>query len=105
MKNIMMTGVFALAMIAAPALAQTSGAGVATQSSPSGTGVEQGATSDGSMTGMGTPGMAPKKMSKSQMAQMQKCQAMTPEMMQKSKSCTKMAKMHPEMMSGSPAPM
>jgi hypothetical protein len=59
---------------------------------------------DGSMAspGMNHDTMAGSKMSKSEMAQMRKCQAMTPEAMAKSKSCQKMAKMHPEMASPSP---
>ena len=62
----------------------------------------------GAQTGSATNGasMAPSTatssgtMSKSQMAAMKKCQAMSSDMMMKNKKCMSMAKMHPEMMQG-----
>ena len=69
----------------APALAQDMAGG------QSGTAMNSMAPS-GSM-GSGT-------MTKSQMATMKKCQAMSSDKMMKNKKCTSMAKMHPEMMQG-----
>lgn len=54
-------------------------------------------TTDGAMASKDK--MMGKKMSKSQMAMMNKCKGMAHEMMMKNRSCAKMMKMHPEMMS------
>ncbi|MEO7027191.1 MAG: hypothetical protein ABI056_06515 [Caulobacteraceae bacterium] len=61
-----------------------------------------GSTASGSgSTSSGSGAMSSSKpMSASQTAQMKKCQAMSHDAMAKSASCTKMAKMHPEMMQG-----
>lgn len=78
----------AAATLATPALAQMQ---------PSGTQTDQ-STSTGSMQAGSMGNSMMPKMSASQMRSMKKCQAMTSDMMAKNKSCTKMMKMHPEMM-------
>lgn len=51
---------------------------------------------------MGSGGMQPggMKMTKSQMASMNRCKKMSHHMMMKNRTCMKMMKMHPEMMRG-----
>ena len=56
---------------------------------------QTGAMSSGSMS---TGAMS--KMSKSDMKMMDKCKGMDHDMMMKNKTCAKMMKMHPDMMSG-----
>lgn len=88
----MMTTALALATAgAAPVLAQD------TMGAQSGS-----AMNSASMAPSGS--MAPGTMSKSQMAAMKKCQAMSSDMMMKNKKCASMAKMHPEMMQGGSMP-
>ena len=84
MKAITVTGaLLALGMVASgPALAQDKSMGAMQGNS------------------MGMPSGSMGKMSKSQMATMKRCQAMSSDMMMKDKKCAAMAKMHPEMMQG-----
>lgn len=52
----------------------------------------------GNSSSMSTSPMASRSMSKSQMATMKRCQAMSSDIMMKNKKCSAMVKMHPEMM-------
>ena len=115
MFKMMMTAAFAVATLGVPATAQTTGSGSMGGTSTSGTAGGMGSQSDtstsGSMGGMGAQSgsqsgsmasdtaMGTPKMTKAQMASAKKCQAMDPARMAKNKTCMKMQKMHPEMMS------
>lgn len=91
--KMMTTAAFALTMLGAPALAQTTG------SMGGDSGMQSGTTPGGAMGGSMTDGsMAPAHpMTKAQMASMKKCQAMPSAKMMKNKACMKMQSMHPEM--------
>ncbi len=83
-------GTLALALVGVPAVAQTSrDTGMMTNST----------MSNGMMANdhMMSNGKA-MKMTKSQMASMKRCQAMSQARMMKNKTCMSMMKMHPEMM-------
>jgi hypothetical protein len=83
----------AAAMATGPAFAQdTSGQMSGQSGSQTGSMPASGDTGSSSMSSSG--------MTKSQMATMKKCQAMSSDMMMKNKKCASMAKMHPEMMQG-----
>ena len=98
MKHMMLTAIGAFAIAATPAIAQMQPSGTQTDPGASTGAMQSGSMQSGSMQNgaMGDSGM---KMTAAQTRQMKKCQAMTSDMMAKNKTCAKMMKMHPEMMS------
>lgn len=90
----MISAAFAVAALGAvPSVAQMTG--------QSGSMGGQDRSMGGSTMGNGGMSTGMAKMSKSQMATMKRCQAMTSDKMMKNRSCIKLQKMHPEMMNSS----
>ena len=103
--NMMMTAAFAVATLAAPAMAQTTGSMGSGSMSTGGTAT---GTQSGTMTTDGTMDhrtMAPAPpLTRAQLAQARRCQAMTPARMARNATCVKMQKMHADMMAPATAP-
>lgn len=89
-----LSAAFAIAALGTvPSIAQTTGR--------SGSMSGQDRSMNGSAMRDGSMSTGMTKMSKSQMATMKRCQAMTSDKMMKNRSCAKLQKMHPEMMNSS----
>lgn len=108
MGKMMMTAAFAMATLGAPATAQTTGSGSMGDTGAMGTGgMEPGrpggtGPQSGTMAADGAMDMrtheAPPPLTRSQMASMRRCQAMTPARMARNAACAKMQRAHPDMM-------